>query len=79
MRTKIQRWGNSLGLRIPKLLANEARLDLGTKVDLEVRGGRLVIRPVVEEGFNLEELLADVKPENLHGEVETGGPVGREA
>jgi antitoxin MazE len=78
MITKIQKWGNSLGLRIPKALAQDAQVGPGTEVDLSVQEGRLVVRPLERCAYRLDELLGEVRPENLHGEVETGPAVGRE-
>ncbi|MFL6195295.1 MAG: AbrB/MazE/SpoVT family DNA-binding domain-containing protein [Thermoanaerobaculia bacterium] len=78
MRTRIQRWGNSLALRIPKPFAAEAGLDQQSEVDVSVVDGVLVIKPCPEPSLTLEELLAGVTDENLHREIETGPPVGRE-
>lgn len=79
MRTKIVRWGNSLGLRIPKSFAVEMGVSDETPVDLSLEEGRLVIRAAKPPKIALEDLLAGVKKSNLHDEVETGGPVGGEA
>ncbi len=79
MRTKIQKWGNSLALRIPKSFAEEAEVEAGSVVDLSVAEGQLVIRPVRSQRFELHALLAGVKEENLHAEISTGEPTGREA
>ena len=79
MRTKIQKWGNSLALRIPKSFAEEAEVEAGSRVDLSVTDGQLVIRPVRSPRFELHLLLAGVKEENLHAEISTGEPTGREA
>jgi len=78
MRTKIVRWGNSLGLRIPKSFAEEIRVSEGTAVDLSLEEGRLVIRAAQPKPLALDDLLAGVKKSNLHGETDTGGPVGGE-
>lgn len=78
MKTKIQRWGNSLAVRIPKPFAAEAGLDQQSEVDVSVVDGALVIKPCPEPSWSLEELLARVTDENLHDEVDAGPPVGRE-
>lgn len=78
MIAKIQKWGNSLGLRIPKALAEQAAVGEGAKVDISVDNGRLVISAVRDPDHDLDELLARITPENLHGEVTTGAPRGRE-
>lgn len=79
MHTKIQKWGNSLGLRIPRALASEAQVEEGSTVELAVDSGGLRVRPVRARRYTLGGLLKAVKPGNLHGEVATGEPVGREA
>jgi len=78
MITKIQKWGNSLGLRIPKGVARGARVREGTTVTLAVSNGRLVVAPLETRGYELEALLAGVTRKNLHAAVDTGDPVGRE-
>jgi len=78
MVTKIQKWGNSLGVRIPKSFAQEAKVEAGSTVDLAVKRGQLVIIPIKPREYSLEALLAGIKPSNLHAEVETGELLGRE-
>ena len=78
MQTKIQRWGNSLGLRIPRSFAEEAGVEAGSQVDLSVRDGDLIVRAARRRTYRLRELLQKVTTKNLHEEVETGGPIGRE-
>jgi len=78
MQTKIQRWGNSLGLRIPRSFAEEAGVEAGSQVDLSVRDGDLVVRATKRRAYRLSELLEKVTSKNLHGEVDTDGPMGRE-
>jgi antitoxin MazE len=77
MRTRVQKWGNSLALRIPKAFALEVGLEENGEVELSVDKRRLVVRPAVPS-YTLGELLADVRPSNLHGETDWGPPVGRE-
>lgn len=79
MLTKIQKWGNSLGLRIPRSFAAEAQVAAGSTVDLSVEGGGLMIRPLRRRKYVLTELLSKVSERNLHDEVTTGDPAGREA
>lgn len=78
MQTRIQRWGNSLGLRIPKSFAAEAGVEAGSEVDLSVEGGDLIVKPTRRRTYRLNELLGRVNARNVHGEVQTGRPVGRE-
>ena len=79
MLTKVQKWGNSLGLRIPKSFAKEAAVEEGSTVDLSVTKGQLVIRPVRPQKYELRDLLVKVNKGNLHAEIPTGEPQGRES
>ncbi|OFW01938.1 MAG: multidrug transporter MatE [Acidobacteria bacterium RIFCSPLOWO2_12_FULL_59_11] len=78
MRVQIRKWGNSLALRIPKPFAQDAGVREGTMVRLSVSEGRLVAAPVRARKTRLKDLLAKVTKANLHDEVGTGPPVGRE-
>jgi antitoxin MazE len=78
MQTKIQPWGNSLGLRIPRSFAEEVGVQAGSQVDISVRDGDLVVRAANRRRYRLSELLEKVTTKNLHGEVDTGRAVGRE-
>lgn len=78
MQTKIQKWGNSLGLRIPRAFATEAQVEEGATVDLSLENGRLMVRPLRVRKHSLKLLLRKVSRRNLHGEVSTGSAVGRE-
>ena len=78
METKIQKWGNSLAVRIPKPFVEEAHLTQGGRVDISIDDGRVVIDPQTKPEYTLEDLLAGVTEQNLHAEVDTGAPVGRE-
>jgi len=79
MRTRIVKWGNSLGLRIPKSFAEEVRVSEGSTVDLTMENGQLVVRAIHPLSTKLEDLLARVTPENIHGETDTRDAVGGEA
>jgi antitoxin MazE len=79
MHTKIQKWGNSLGLRIPRSFAAEAQVEDGSIVDLSVERGTLLVRPIRPRKYVLTALLKKVTSQNAHGEVSTGDPGGREA
>jgi len=79
MRTKVVKWGNSLGLRIPKTFAEDIRVTEGTAVDLIMEDGQLIIRLAKEPQWTLDELLSGITPSNLHTEVETGDAVGGES
>ena len=76
MRTRVQKWGNSLALRIPKSFATEVGLQRETAVEVSLADGKLVITPVARPEPTLKQLLAKVTGENLHHEVDTGPTVG---
>jgi len=78
MRAKIQKWGNSLALRIPKGYAQDANLENNSEVDIYLEDNQIVIKPVSRENKSLEELLAGVNEKNIHSEVETGSAEGKE-
>lgn len=78
MQTQIKKWGNSLALRIPKLLAEQLDIKTDTEVEIAVEDGQLLIKPLPEPTLTLEELLSQITAENLHEEVETGTAVGGE-
>jgi antitoxin MazE len=78
MKARVQKWGNSLALRIPKSLALEAGLSSDAPVELTLVEGKLVVEPATEDIPSLEELIARITPENRHGEVDWGLPVGKE-
>ena len=78
MVTKVQKWGNSLAVRIPRALAEDARLRPGGAVALAVDEGRIVITPARRVSYRLADLLKVVTARNCHGEVDSGAAVGRE-
>jgi len=79
METRVQKWGNSLALRIPKPLADEIGLKDNSPVQLSLHDRQLVVVPVLRPALSLEALLAHVTEANRHGEDSTGPAVGGEA
>ncbi len=79
MHTTIQKWGNSLAVRIPKPFVDEARISSGSEVDLTIDNGRIIIVPKTDRKYTLNELLQGVTAHNRHAEIETGPAVGQEA
>ena len=77
MKTRIQRWGNSLALRIPKAFAAQASLEENSSVDLELDGDTLVVRAARRE-WALEELVDCISQSNVHRAVSWGGTRGSE-
>ena len=78
MKARIQKWGNSLALRIPKSFAVEAHLEQDSLVELALVDGKLIVVPVAEPALTLDQLLAGVTEQNLHCEVDTGQATGNE-
>jgi antitoxin MazE len=75
----LKKWGNSLALRIPAVLARQLNLTENTLVECAVMDGSLVISPVAEpRPYSLDQLLDQVTPENIHGETHVGASVGKE-
>lgn len=78
MRVIIQKWGNSLAIRIPKSFAVETNLTRGSAVDLKLEDGKLIAVPITEKKYTLKELLAAVSEDNIHGEFDSGDVSGKE-
>lgn len=79
MKTRVQKWGNSLALRIPQPFAKETNLEENTTVEVTVRSGTLVIEPVIEPALSLDQLVSAITKSNRHDEVRTGESSGNEA
>ena len=77
MNTQVGKWGNSLAVRIPGAYAKELHLEEGMELELTRVEGGLLLRARKHE-YTLEELLAQIRPENVHGETDWGAAVGRE-
>ena len=78
MKTVVQRWGNSLAFRIPKTFAEEISVREGDEVEMNVAKGRLVIAPRPPRDYRLTDLVAEIRPANLHKEVMVHDVRGRE-
>jgi antitoxin MazE len=82
MRVRIAKWGNSLGLRLPKTAVDAIGLKLGAEVDISVEGRDLRVRqPLPVKHYRLEDLVAEMKrlgPENEPETVDWGPDVGSE-
>jgi len=76
MEAVVQKWGNSLGIRIPSLIARELSLKNGSVVDINENGKEINIKPLHK--MNLSEMLSAVNENNIHDEVDWGKPVGKE-
>ena len=78
METTIQKWGNSLAVRLPKSVAQKLALRAGCRVRVYEEGKEVIIAPTRKAERSLKELLAMITPENLHAETDWGKPRGRE-
>lgn len=76
-KAQLVRWGNSLAVRIPKVVAEEVEFKEGDALVLEVIEGGVAVRREKKRP-TLDELIAQITPENLHGEVWNDEPVGNE-
>jgi antitoxin MazE len=79
MRTRVQKWGNSLAVRIPRSFAAEAGFEKESPVDISLEDGKLVVSAVTQAVPTLGELLAAVTEDNIHREIDTGSASGDEA
>ena len=77
MRARVQRWGNSLALRIPQAIAQETDLQEGVEVEIAARRGKLVVRRTAPR-YELGDLLAKITKANIHEETWVEPPKGRE-
>ena len=78
MKVQIQKWGNSLALRIPKAFAVESNVMGGSTVDVSMENGKIVVTPIIEREYTLEELVDGITDDNRHDEIDWGRPVGNE-
>ena len=78
MQTTIQKWGNSLAIRIPKSFASETKINNGTKVDLLIKNNQLIIAPIIKEEYTLDAFLSEINDSNIHNEIDFGKPLGKE-
>ena len=78
MRTQITRWGNSLGLRIPKRIATQVGLKAGDQVEITAEDGRIIVS-AARPAYSLDELLAGMTPNAMHTAYDWGAEAAREA
>jgi antitoxin MazE len=77
MEATIQKWGNSLAIRLPKVVAEQIQVAEGDNVDLQVDEGGLLIR-TQRLKYRLSDLLRKITESNLHEEADWGASRGRE-
>lgn len=78
MLAKAQKWGNSLAVRLPKTVAEECGIEADSPVEIVREDNLIIIKPVRKKGISLDTLLAGITEDNIHSEVPTGKPAGKE-
>ena len=76
MEAVVKKWGNSLGIRIPNHITRGLSLKDGSYVDINNKGKEIIIKPIKKN--KLAEMLDNINEYNLHEEIDTGEPVGKE-
>jgi antitoxin MazE len=77
MKTKMVKWGNSLAVRIPKPVVEEAKLKEGDSLEIEAAEGRVELRRPAKVP-TLSQLISRITPENRYTEITVGAEVGKE-
>ena len=80
MLTKIQKWGNSQGLRFPKAVLEDAQIKVGDEVNVSVQDGKIIVETAnkVRGAYNLKELVSRIPEDYRAKEIDWGPPVGKE-
>ena len=79
MKTKFQKWGNSLAIRIPKSLADDAGISPGSTAEITVKNNMFIIQPLLKNKYTLNQLLTEITHKNLQHTTDDGEPIGKEA
>ena len=79
MKTSVKKWGNSMAVRIPALVAKDLKIRDGAILEISVDAGKIILKPVKKSLGDLNKLLSKVNSSNIHGEADTGRSVGRES
>ncbi len=78
MKMTVQKWGNSLAIRVPKRVAVQVGLKAQDDLEIEVQDGNVVLKPQLRRVYRLGELVKKITPKNLHSEIDTGSRISRE-
>ena len=78
MNLSIQKWGNSLALRIPSSIAKDIHLHRGSQVEVDIVNGAVMLKPSKQKKYSLSQLLKAISKSNLHSEQNLGIPQGKE-
>jgi len=79
VQTSVKKWGNSASIRIPSAILEESKLKIDDPVTIRSESGRIIIEPARKTAYDINDLVAGITEENLHGEVDFGPAVGNEA
>lgn len=79
MRVNLKKWGNSTAVRIPSAILAATELRLDETVDIREENGCIILEPIHEHRYTLNDMLAAITPDNQHAEYDFGKPVGKEA
>jgi len=74
----VKKWGNSLGLRIPKTIANQINIQDGSRINLVLKNNKIELSPAASEKYRLYDLIELISESNLHNEISFGEPQGKE-
>ncbi len=77
MLAKIQKWGNSQGIRIPKVFLKESHITVGDEIDISLNEGNIIIKPKVKK-YDIKDLVAGMPKDHKPEEINWGPPVGKE-
>jgi len=80
MLTKMQKWGNSQGLRIPKIILEETKIGVGDEVEVLVKSGKIIVEPILKppKKYDIRELVSQITEDFQHSEYDWGKPQGKE-
>ncbi|MEW6128127.1 MAG: AbrB/MazE/SpoVT family DNA-binding domain-containing protein [Acidobacteriota bacterium] len=78
MQVKLEKSGEDIALKIPKSIAAKSKIKQSSVVNLSVVDGNIIVKPVTEKEYTLEELLKGVTRKNIHKETDFGNPAGKE-
>jgi antitoxin MazE len=78
MIVRTAKWGNSIGVRIPRTIAKKKGIGVDTAVEVDETEDGVIIKPVGTREYSLKELVKGITPQNRHGEIDFGPPVGKE-
>jgi antitoxin MazE len=78
MIVKTAKWGNSIGVRIPRALAKKAGIGVDSTIEIDKSDDGIIIKPIGKKEYSLKELVRRITPKNQHSEVDFGRPMGKE-